>query len=238
VVIAVVIVVLAMMGLSIAFALSRSNGSGNNAGTDAKEPKSSARATTSSSAGTSAGGGTASSGSATGASETAAKSPSATASSTSGGGLPDGYRTVTNRQFHFSIAMPAGWSARDVAGQSSGRRYWGSARYPRLQIDYTGTPGKDAKAAWEAQESASRGGFPGYHLVSIKNVDYRGYRTAADWEFTFTSGGTTMRAVNRGFVTDDTHGYAIFFIAPDADWNGVTVKQMRDTFYNTFKPAK
>lgn len=168
----------------------------------------------------------------------ASSSPSSTGSSSgSATTLPGGYRAVTNSRYHFSMAMPAGWAARETAGLGSGERYWGGSRYPRVQVDYTGTPGTDAKAAWEAQEPTTRRGYTDYHRISIKDIDYRGYRTAADWEFTFTSGGTRMRAVNRGFVVDNTHGYAIFFIAPAAHWNSVGVRQMRETFYRTFQPA-
>jgi serine/threonine protein kinase len=154
------------------------------------------------------------------------------------GSLPSGYRTVTNSEFHFSVAMPTDWQARTVAGQNSGQRYWGSSAYPRLQIDYTGTPGSNAKAAWLQQESASKGSFTGYQRISLTAVDYRGYRTAADWEFTFNDNGTKMRAVDRGFVTDATHGYAIYFIAPAADWNSAGVKQLLTTFFKTFEPTK
>ena len=47
-----------------------------------------------------------------------------------------------------------------------------------------------------------------------------------------------MRAVNRGFVADGAHGYAIMFTAPDAEWDAKQDREMRETFYSTFKPAK
>lgn len=109
---------------------------------------------------------------------------------------------------------------------------------PRVQVDWTRTPGKSAAAAWRTSAKTASSRFSGYQQISIKTIEWRGYRTVADWEFRYTSGGTTMRAVNRGFVTDSTHGYAIFFIAPDADWNSVKIKKMRKTFFDTFKPAK
>jgi tRNA A-37 threonylcarbamoyl transferase component Bud32 len=152
--------------------------------------------------------------------------------------LPRGYQWVSSGRYHFSMAMPSGWAPRETAGQGSGERYWGSSRYPRVQVDYTSTPGTDAAAAWEAQEPTARRGFRDYHRVSIRSVGYRGYLTAADWEFTFRSGGTAMRAVDRGFVVDGSHAYAIFFVAPAADWNSAAVRQMRHTFYKTFKAVK
>ncbi|MDX2705508.1 protein kinase [Streptomyces sp. PA03-6a] len=149
--------------------------------------------------------------------------------------VPAGWTTYTDSE-GFSIALPAGWAANK---ERAGNGWIFNARHsPRVQVDWTHTPGKSAADAWRQNESGTAARFPGYQRVSIKDVDYRGYRTAADWEFTYTSGGTKMRAVNRGFVVDDGHGYAILFIAPDAGWNGKKTTEMREALYKTFKPAK
>ncbi|MDX2650403.1 serine/threonine-protein kinase [Streptomyces sp. PA03-1a] len=149
--------------------------------------------------------------------------------------VPAGWKTYTDSE-GFLIALPAGWAANK---ERAGNGWIFNARHsPRVQVDYTHSPGKSAADAWRQNESGTAARFPGYQRVSIKDVDYRGYRTAADWEFTYTSGGTKMRAVNRGFVVDDSHGYAILFIAPDAGWNGKKTTEMREALYKTFKPAK
>lgn len=177
----------------------------------------------------------------------AAASASATASSyvsasaSGASSIPAGYTTYSSNK-GFSIALPDGWKhvGGYVDGNDGGAKF--SARsvtsVPRVQVDWTRNPGKDAAARWRESARTAASRFSGYQQISIKTIEWRGYRTVADWEFRYTSGGTTMRAVNRGFVTDSTHGYAIFFIAPDADWNSVKIKKMRKTFFDTFKPAK
>ncbi|MFJ5218352.1 protein kinase [Streptomyces sp. NPDC088354] len=156
----------------------------------------------------------------------------------SAGSVPSGWKTYTSGEGGFSIALPAGWEANSRGNGYGSGRIFNANHSPRVQIDWTPTPGKDAAEAWRKQEPSSRSSFPGYQRVSIDPVSWRGYRTVADWTFTFTSHGTRMRAVNRGFVTDDTHGYAILFTAPDAEWNSAKTQAMLAALYKTFKPAK
>jgi eukaryotic-like serine/threonine-protein kinase len=238
-IVVVVVVVLAVIGTVIGIAMANGGGVLHRGGGRGAGSGSPARAVEPRSAPASQPGAAAGSSAATESlkSVPATASPAVSASASSSA-LPSGYRSVRSGKYHFSMAMPSAWAPRETAGQGSGERYWGTSRYPCVQVDHTSTPGTDAAAAWEAQEPATRSGYSGYHRISIRSIEYRGYLTAADWEFAFRAHGTTMRAVNRGFVVDGTHGYAIFFIAPAVDWNSVSVRQMRDTFYKTFKPAK
>ena len=48
-----------------------------------------------------------------------------------------------------------------------------------------------------------------YNEIGINPVEYRGYE-AADWEFTYTSGGAALHALSRVFVVDKT-GYSLYF---------------------------
>lgn len=166
------------------------------------------------------------------------KGPDAEAPKSGPGVAPKGYHLVTNDRFHFTIAVPDGWRFIGTAGSGGGS----GAKYgtrqgakTRVQIDYTGTPGPDAGAAWRAADRGMT--LPGYKRLSIKDVEYRGYRTVSDWQFTHTSGGTKLRVLNRGFVINDTHGYSIMFTAPASEWNTPANKRARQTFFNTFKPS-
>ncbi|MFE0625372.1 protein kinase [Streptomyces sp. NPDC058864] len=152
--------------------------------------------------------------------------------------VPAGWTTYTSSTGDFSIALPDGWAQNSRDNGYGSGRIFNVGNRPRVQVDWTTTPGTDAAAAWRDQEPRSRGSYPGYQQLFIKTIDYRGYRTAADWQFTFTSGGTKMRAVNRGFVVDGKHGYAILFTAPAADWDSPKTQAMLASFFNTFKPAK
>ncbi|MFC4589869.1 serine/threonine-protein kinase [Sphaerisporangium corydalis] len=132
----------------------------------------------------------------------------------------------------FSIALPKGWRRAEQSGTQITFR--GPDADTHLLIDQTTTPKSNAKKDWENQEPSARGRFPGYRLVGIKAVDY--WKTAADWEFTYSSGGGRAHVVNRGFVTGKHHGYALYWKTSDKDW-----KKRLDLFHTfaaTFKPAK
>jgi hypothetical protein len=244
----VVLLVLAGIGVGIAFALGGSGGGsgskggsgGRHAAKHAKAAGTAVRNENDKAAADPAG----SASPAASTSPAASGSPKTTATSGapkhSASAVPAGYHRYTSPE-GFSIALPDGWHLVGGNGYGSGSVFAGpggaKGTHTRLQIDWTGKPGTDAAANWRSEESAVKGKFPGYHRVRLTAVDYRGYRTAADWEFTYTSGGTTMHALNRGFVTDAHHGYAIYLTAPDSGWHGGHTAHMLQTFLKTFKPA-
>ncbi|MFV2195132.1 serine/threonine-protein kinase [Nocardiopsis sp. LOL_012] len=106
-----------------------------------------------------------------------------------------------------------------------------------LLVDQGDDPGPDAAADWRDYEPQARGSFGGgYELIGIEEI--RGgwaddYLTAADWEFTFTSGGREMHAINRGFHTE-TKGYALFLVTPDDPGAN---HALIDRMARTFEPA-
>jgi hypothetical protein len=102
-----------------------------------------------------------------------------------------------------------------------------------LRIDRTDQPKGDPKKDWENQEKSVRSRLPNYQRISIETVDYRGWK-AADWEFTFGSSSAT-HVRNRGFVTDSTHGYAIYLSTPDTGW--AAHQQVFQVAADSFKPA-
>ncbi|MDF9815102.1 serine/threonine-protein kinase [Streptomyces sp. SPB162] len=152
-----------------------------------------------------------------------------------GNNVPAGYRVVTAG--HFSIALPAGWHQTGSAGKDS-LIFSADGGFPRVQIDFTDQPGKDAAAAWYDIEPSVGSSSSGYRLLGIEKVDFNGYRTAADWNFLRTEkGGLKARVLNRGFVVNDHQGFAIMFSAPADQWDSAAIQQMRETFFNTFKPG-
>jgi hypothetical protein len=237
-VIAAVAVALAVLGTVIGFYLAAQSGDSGGGKKSTTKAGQSASVSASASAVASASTDSAKNTAAAAGSGTDSASTSAAATDTSSS-IPVGYKTYSSPQ-GFSMALPSGWKYVGDNGYGSGAKFSaGSAdSVPRVQVDWTDTPGKDAAAAWRTSAATASSRFDGYTKAFIKAIDWRGYRTAADWQFTYTSGGRKMRALNRGFVTDSTHGYAIFFIAPAADWNSVKIMKMRKTFFNTFKPAK
>ncbi|WP_030619811.1 serine/threonine-protein kinase [Streptomyces sclerotialus] len=149
--------------------------------------------------------------------------------------VPQGFKKISNGQFHFSMAMPAGWKKIATAGQNSGAIYSGSGGFPRIQVDYNAKPSNDAAAAWRSLEPAVRGNSSGYHLIGIKQTDWRDYPTVADWSFTREQHGQKVRVLNRGFKADADHGYAIMITCKAGSWSDKQCRQLRETAFRTFE---
>ncbi|GAA3971781.1 serine/threonine protein kinase [Thermobifida alba] len=134
----------------------------------------------------------------------------------------------------FSLDVPEGWSV-DRRGSSV---FFRNPDGGYLQVDQTDSPGDDAKRDWENQERGASGRFSNYRLIGIEYTDHpvmERYLTASDWEFTFTSGGRPMHALNRGFHTEKK-GYALFLVYPEDDWEQ-TGAALLDRMTESFEPA-
>ncbi len=127
--------------------------------------------------------------------------------------------------------MPQGWgrSTRDgrvYFREPAGRRY--------LMVDQTRTPKADPVADWRAQESAVRNRLPGYQRITIRPVDFRGWR-AADWEFRWQAGGGPLHVINRNVITATDRAYALYFSVPDSAW--VESQPLFESLMASFQPA-
>lgn len=150
--------------------------------------------------------------------------------------LPAGYRTVSDKRFHFTMAMPEDFRRNDIAGSNSGGIYNVKGGYPRVQVDYNGSPKDDAAAAWNAAKGYVAASSNGYKHLGISKVDYNGYPTVADWKFERNEHGQRSRVLNRGFKVDAGHGYSIMISCEVSTWDGKECKTLRDTAFATFKP--
>ncbi|MER5279708.1 serine/threonine-protein kinase [Streptomyces sp. NPDC002809] len=150
--------------------------------------------------------------------------------------LPAGFRAVESKQFHFAMAMPENFRFAKTAGANSGAIYNVSGGFPRIQVDYTDSPGGDAAAAWKAARAAVAATSNGYHHLGIDEVQYNGYPTVADWQFERTQQGQRVRVINRGFKVDGGHGYAIMISCKADEWDGKECRALRKTAFDTFKP--
>ncbi|MFE1323389.1 protein kinase [Streptomyces sp. NPDC058741] len=130
----------------------------------------------------------------------------------------------------YSIGLPQGWKYR--SSDAAGDRFTGPGGQ-KLLIAWTSTPKGDPVADWKNQERYMRRAQ--YDRVRIEEVDYRGWK-AADWEFTYSDGGTGYRTIDRGFVVSDRQGYALMYTAKAADWDGKQRKQTWQTLTRTFEP--
>ncbi|WP_282085181.1 serine/threonine-protein kinase [Streptomyces tendae] len=130
----------------------------------------------------------------------------------------------------YRIGLPEGWKFTTTG--SSGDRFTGP-RGQKLLVAWTSTPKGDPVADWKNQERYMV--RSNYQKIRIEKVDYRDWN-AADWEFTYTDGGTKYRTVDRGFVVNDHQGYALMYTAKAADWGDDLRRDTWRTLSKTFVP--
>ncbi|MEU8432160.1 serine/threonine-protein kinase [Streptomyces sp. NPDC029216] len=153
----------------------------------------------------------------------------------SGAGLPAGFTKVTDLNFQFAMAMPDGFHQTGTAGKNSGAIYSRSGGFPRIQVDHTSTPGSDARAAWAEMVPGLADSSRNYHQIRLEPVEYRGYPTVADLEFEREDQGMKVRVLDRGFRADARNGYAIMISCPADQWDGPECTQIRNTAFDTFQ---
>ncbi|MER6783320.1 serine/threonine-protein kinase [Streptomyces sp. NPDC000658] len=132
----------------------------------------------------------------------------------------------------YSIGLPTGWKF--TTSSTAGDRFTGPDGQ-RLLIAWTTTPKDDPVADWNSQERYMVRSQ--YKKIHIAQVDYRGWNTA-DWEFTYAEDGTTYRTVDRGFVVNDSLGYALMYTAKSAAWGTDLRESTWKTLAATFTPTK
>ncbi|MEU0741014.1 serine/threonine-protein kinase [Streptomyces sp. NPDC006134] len=242
-----VVVVLAVLGVVLAFALG-----GDDEGTQGAGSGSGGRPAVSASAsgdtGQDGGGGARTDGAAGESASTDATpggTPGGTSSGTPGAGAgagastgagdgkdsgDDGAATTHQGKQGYTIGLPEGWSYR--SSDAAGDRFTGP-RGQKLLIGWTSTPKDDPVADWKNQERSMVRSQ--YQRVRIEKVGYRGWN-AADWEFTYVQGGTKYRSVDRGFVVNDHQGYGLMYTAKAADWGSDLRKDTWRTLTRTFEP--
>jgi len=165
-------------------------------------------------------------------SATTSKTPSSSPPSSSApadSGVPAGYQTYRDPS-GFSVAVPNGWSASPSSATAVDIKSPDGSSF--LRIDQTDQPKGDAKKAWEEQEKSTSKQLPNYQRVSIESVEYNGW-DAADWEFTF---GDDTHVLNRGFVPNPNHGYAIYLSSREENWSAN--QEVFQTAADTFQPAQ
>jgi tRNA A-37 threonylcarbamoyl transferase component Bud32 len=134
----------------------------------------------------------------------------------------------------WSLAHPEGWEPeeRNVRGQRVVQitSPEGGGRYIRVSDD--GRASGDPADRWQAfaQEFAARN--PSYEEVGIETVEDYPYTPAADWEFTYSSGGAELHVLDRMLFTDDGRAYAVLVQGRDDD----DVRDVFDQVVESFRP--
>ncbi|QCX78602.1 Serine/threonine-protein kinase PknB [Streptomyces sp. YIM 121038] len=149
-----------------------------------------------------------------------------------GKGRGDGAETTHKHPQGFSIGLPKGWSFKST--DRAGARFTGPDDQ-RLLVGWTTTPKDNPVADWKNQESGMR--RAAYKRIRIEKVDFRGWLTA-DWEFTYVDGGTKYRSVDRGFVVNGGLGYGLMYTSKADRWDDDQRRDTWRTFTRTFEPKK
>ncbi|MDO0912405.1 serine/threonine-protein kinase [Streptomyces sp. DT2A-34] len=239
-----VVVVLAVIGVVLAFVLD-GDGDGSKASASGGKPKASASAGASADTKEDENGGAHTDGEATASADTGAGSgsgketgstPSAGVSATGGSGAEagsgsdSGAASTHNGSQGYSIGLPKGWKFQSTG--SAGDRFTGPDGQ-KLLVAWTSSPKGDPVTDWKNQEQYMTRSQ--YKRIRIEAVDYRSWKTA-DWEFTYTEGGTKYRTIDRGFVVNDDLGYALMYTGKASNWGSELRKDTWRTLTDTFKP--
>ncbi|WP_042420153.1 hypothetical protein [Streptacidiphilus anmyonensis] len=144
-----------------------------------------------------------------------------------------GYRRVAGPGGS-SLEVPTTWSASSQGADKT--TYTGPAG--SLVVEFTPHPVKaGALAAWQSEEPGVAASLSDYHLVKLARVvGWHGW-DAADWEWTFRSGLVERHSLNRGFVVDPSHAYAIYWTAPEVSWQTGRSAELLARFFASFQPA-
>jgi len=146
--------------------------------------------------------------------------------------LPAGYYRFTNST-GFSIGVPDGWHISHqghyvyVTDPADSNVY--------LLIDQSDHPKPNPLADWEQQAANRVGSYPGYHLISLRSVNYPQAEKAADWEFTYNRNGVLVHILNRNILANASHAYALYWSAPESEWSADY--HYFQAFAATFRPA-
>ncbi|MGC5563865.1 serine/threonine-protein kinase [Streptomyces sp. FR-108] len=210
----------------------KSTSSGANAGSDTKQDESSGTdSDDDDKAGSSGGGATKeSSPSASASGESSGSGGSGGSGEGSNSGSGSGVESTHKDGQGFSIGLPKGWKYQSTS--AAGARFAGPDGQ-KLLVGWTTTPKDDPVADWKNQEQFMKRSQ--YQRIRIEKVDYRGWNTA-DWEFTYVESGTEYRSIDRGFVVNDSQGYALMYTAKGSKWDTGLRKDTWRTLTKSFEP--
>ncbi len=144
---------------------------------------------------------------------------------------PDGFR-LHQDDTGFVVAVPQSWEASTT---DSGVRFRDPDSGASLLVAQTDEPRADPVADWQRQEESVSQRLSDYELVGeIEGARLRDWQTA-DWEFTYSSGGVALHALNRNLITTPgEQAYALLWTVPEDRW-----EELQDDFdvvFDSFQP--
>jgi eukaryotic-like serine/threonine-protein kinase len=147
--------------------------------------------------------------------------------------VPSDWVRWSDPAFGFSIRHPPDWTVQPGPHDSTSIDIEDPNGGTYLRVDWTDTPGPSPQAAWEAYAPDFAATHPGYQEIQITPTTFKGY-PASVWEFTYSSGGALLHAIDLGFVIGDEYGFALNFQTREEDW--AQSKELFDAFQKSFRP--
>jgi hypothetical protein len=146
--------------------------------------------------------------------------------------VPAGWTTFTSPD-GWSVAHPANWSVltHTVHGQSVTDMV--SPTGELLRVNITPTPFQQPIDDWRNYEPTFAKQVSDYQRIDMRALTVDG-DPAADWEFTYSSGGTALHAVDREIRSGDTV-YAVLFQTHSDAWD--TAASDRQAALGSFRPG-
>lgn len=145
---------------------------------------------------------------------------------------PAGWLPYVDPVTGYRIAHPPDWQVRQVDRTRTDIRDPKTGSY--LRVDWTDTPGPSPVAAWRDYSRTFASRHQDYREVRIEPTTYKG-SDAAIWEYTYSSRGGRLHAVNLGMVTGK-YGFALNFQSNDELWE--ESQGVFEAFKAAFEPAR
>ena len=146
-------------------------------------------------------------------------------------GVPSDWVSYTNPDVGYRIARPPGWQVQQVDRTRTDIRDPKTGSY--LRIDWTASPGPSPVAAWQEYSKTFASRHEGYREIRIESTTYKGF-DAAIWEYSYSSRGGRLRAVDLGIVTGK-YGFALNFQTAEQAWE--ESQPTFDAFKAAFQPV-
>ncbi|MDQ3767134.1 MAG: serine/threonine protein kinase [Actinomycetota bacterium] len=129
--------------------------------------------------------------------------------------VPAAWSTFSIGDTGFVVSHPPEWEEISFGATQADLRDPVSGTY--LRVEWTDRPGPSPEGAWETLSDSFGASHAGYDEIRIDPTTFKGY-DAAEWEYTYSEGGTQLHAIDLGFVTGDL-GFALNFQTHEEDWD-------------------
>ncbi len=146
--------------------------------------------------------------------------------------VPADWRAYVDPATGYRIAHPPSWEVRQVDRTRTDIRDPRTGSY--LRVDWTDTPGPSPVGAWQDFSKTFASRQQDYREVRIEPTTYKG-ADAAIWEYTYSSRGGRLHAVNLGMVTG-RYGFALNFQTNEEFWQGS--QDVFERFKAAFEPVR